>query len=168
MFDAVTLSEHGFNPSTLAASLQLQHPSPDSTSVNDRHMKAPQTYEGLMALNTSLKTRVSELDLINELFRGRVSQLEQSEAAARRAEMVARDAEAHLRRSLEESQQREEELKRKISALEQRLGTDSTQDHDTTNDNDDVTEPDGKKIRLSDVVEYDLESTAKQPEESQS
>lgn len=167
MFDAVTLSEHGFNPSTLAASLQLQHPSPDSTSANDRHMKAPQTYEGLMALNTSLKTRVSELDLINELFRGRVSQLEQSEAAARRAEMVARDAESLLRRSLEESQQREEELKRKISALEQRLGT-GTQDHDTTNDNDGIMEPDGKKIRLSDVVEYDLEPTAKQPEEAQS
>lgn len=116
-----------------------------------------------MALNTSLKTRVSELDLINELFRGRVSQLEQSEAAARRAEMVARDSESRLRHSLDESQNREDELRRRISELEHRLGA---QDHSMLDD--DVMEPDGKKIRLSDVVEYDLDGTAKQPQEIQS
>ncbi|KAL1956902.1 hypothetical protein VTO42DRAFT_6649 [Malbranchea cinnamomea] len=163
MFDAVTLSEHGFNPSTLT-SLQLQHPSPNSTtSSNERHLEAPQTYEGLLAANTSLKTRVSELELINQLFRGRVSQLEQNEAAARRSEMMLRDSEARLRRSLEESQKREEELKRKVAELEQRLGA-----HDQGVLNEGAVEPDGKKIRLSDVIKYDLDPSSRQAEEGQS
>ncbi|EDN10170.1 hypothetical protein HCAG_05973 [Histoplasma mississippiense (nom. inval.)] len=73
MFDSVTLSDHSFNPSTaVLPSLQLHNPSISSTSsANDRHLEAPQTYEGLLAANTSLKTRINELELINELFRGK-------------------------------------------------------------------------------------------------
>ncbi|KAJ5595986.1 GATA type zinc finger protein asd-4 [Penicillium hetheringtonii] len=106
-----------------------------------------------------LKTRVSELDLINELFRGRVAELEQSDASARRSEMIARDSEARLRRSLEESQRREEELKRHVSELEQQLGTTSSLDLDSS-------EPQAKRIRLSDMVEQSSEeppSQAKSP-----
>lgn len=38
-----------------------------------------------MAQNNSLRTRVSELEVINELFRGRVAELEGAEQAARNA-----------------------------------------------------------------------------------
>ena len=43
--------------------------------------------DALIAVNNKLKTRVAELELVNDLFRGRVSELESSEAAARRAEI---------------------------------------------------------------------------------
>ncbi|KAK2791025.1 hypothetical protein FQN53_007214 [Emmonsiellopsis sp. PD_33] len=160
MFDSVTLSDHSFNPTATALpSLQLHQQSTTSTSSpNDRNLEAPQTYEALLAANTSLKTRVSELDLINELFRGRVAELEQSDAAARRAEMILRDSESRLRQSLEESQKREEGLKRRISELEQVLA-----DRDTLQGNASPAEPQSKKIRLSDVVDYSPESLDKSP-----
>lgn len=123
----------------------------------DRHLEVPQTYEGLLAANTSLKTRVSELEVINELFRGRVAELEQSDATARRSEMIARDSEARTRRSLEESQRREDELKRRISELEQQLS-----EHGLFQGNG-ANEPAMKKIRLSDVVDYEAVNGPKSP-----
>lgn len=146
MFDSVTRGDGTLASSGSLPSLPLRQPSPD------RHPDSPQTYESLLALNTSLKTRVSELDLINELFRGRVTELEQSDASARRSEMIARDSEARLRRSLEESQRREEDLKRRVAELER------TSDGDSS-------EPSSKRIRLSDMVETGEEpqSQAKSP-----
>lgn len=159
MFDSVTLGEQGFNPSTSLPALQLRNPSPISTSsINDRLFDGPQTYEGLLAANTSLKTRVSELEVINELFRGRVAELEQSDATARRSEMVMRDSEARLRRSVEEAQTREEELKRRIFDLELQLG-----DQGSYSGNLGVDEHRAKKIRLSDMVDYGAESQTKSP-----
>ena len=95
----------------------------------------PQTHEQLIANNSSLKTRVRELELINELFRGRLSQLEQQEAAARRGHEVAgveqtqlrnqleasQDAENQLRAQLEDSHRRENSLKRRLDELELEL-----------------------------------------------
>jgi GATA-binding protein len=160
MFDSVTLSDHGFNPSTSLPSLQPQHPSPGSTSsANDRHAETPLTYEGLLAVNTSLKTRVSELEVINELFRGRVAELEQSDAAARRSEMIARESESRLRRSLEDAQRREEDLKRRLGEFEFDLS-----ERDKKNQNSNPVEPHLKKIRLSDVVDYSVDSPAKSPQ----
>ncbi|QPG94929.1 hypothetical protein C2857_007347 [Epichloe festucae Fl1] len=92
----------------------------------------PQTHEQLIAHNSSLKTRVSELEVINELFRGRLSQLEQQEAAARRGQEVAgveqtqlreqleatQESEAQLRAQLEDSHRRENNLKRRLDELE--------------------------------------------------
>lgn len=153
MFDSVTRGDNALNSSGSLASLPLRQPSP---SAVERQLDSPQTYESLLALNTSLKTRVSELDLINELFRGRVAELEQSDASARRSEMIARDSEARLRRSLEESQRREEDLKQRVSDLERQLGT-SAGDGDSS-------EPQAKRIRLSDVVEQSPEES---PEQSQ-
>lgn len=159
MFDSVTLGEQGLNTSTSLPNLQLRNPSPTSTSsVNDRLFDAPQTYEGLIAANTSLKTRVSELEVINGLFRGRVAELEQSDATARRSEMVMRDSEARLRRSAEEAQTREEELKRRIFELELQLG-----EHGTYASNISLDEHPPKKIRLSDMVDYGAESQPKSP-----
>ncbi|PCH03272.1 hypothetical protein PENOC_039660 [Penicillium occitanis (nom. inval.)] len=162
MFDSVTLGDSSFNPANTLPALQLRQPSPGSTSsmAVDRHLEVPQTYEGLLAANTSLKTRVSELEVINGLFRGRVAELEQSDATARRSEMIARDSEARLRRSLEDSQLREEDLKRRISELEQQLSDHSGSGSFQGNGSN---EPAMKKIRLSDVVDYEAVNAAKSP-----
>lgn len=166
MFDSVTVGDHNFNQSNTLPALQLRQPSPGSTSsVVDRHLEAPQTYEGLLAANTSLKTRVSELEVINELFRGRVAELEQSDATARRSEMIVRDSEVRLRRSLEDAHRREDELKRRISELEQQLAErnnlNSTQN--TPSNSNGSGEPLTKKIRLSDVVDYPSAEPSKSP-----
>ncbi|WAO85287.1 GATA-type domain-containing protein [Fusarium falciforme] len=101
----------------------------------DRKMEAPQTHEQLIAHNSSLKTRVSELEVIIELFRGRLSQLEQQEAVARSGQQVAgaeqtqlrsqleatRESEAQLRAQLEDSHRRENSLKRRLDDLELEL-----------------------------------------------
>ncbi|KAJ4315225.1 GATA zinc finger protein 3 [Fusarium piperis] len=101
----------------------------------DRKMEAPQTHEQLIAHNSSLKTRVSELEVIIELFRGRLSQLEQQEAVARSGQQVAgaeqtqlrsqleatRESEAQLRAQLEDSHRRENNLKRRLDDLELEL-----------------------------------------------
>ncbi|KAJ5168478.1 Zinc finger NHR/GATA-type [Penicillium canariense] len=160
MFDQVTA---GRGDSSLSSSgglptLPLRQPSP---SAVDRQLDSPQTYESLLALNTSLKTRVSELDLINELFRGRVAELEQSDASARRSEMIARDSEARLRRSLEESQRREDDLKRRINELERQMGSSGSIDADSS-------EPSAKRIRLSDMVEHSPEGSPAQPKSPKS
>jgi GATA-binding protein len=104
----------------------------------DRGLDSPQTQEQLIANNSSLKTRVRELEFINELFRGRLSQLEQQEAAASealrgqevagvehtqmRAQLDAsRDTENQLRVQLEDSHRRENNLKRRLDELELEL-----------------------------------------------
>ncbi|POS86028.1 hypothetical protein EPUL_002824 [Erysiphe pulchra] len=101
---------------------------------------AYQTYEQLLAQNSSLKTRVSELEVINELFRGRVAQLEQDENMARRGEQINRDINEDLTRKLEESQRRENQLKHRLDDVEQGL----IQAREGT--------PRVRKIRVSDMV----------------
>ncbi|KAJ5991418.1 hypothetical protein N7499_003834 [Penicillium canescens] len=150
MFDSVTLGDN-MNSSSSLPSRQMRQPSP---SAVDRQLDSPHTFESLLALNTSLKTRVSELEFVNELFRGRVTELEQSDASARRSEMIVRDSEVRLRRSLEDSQRREEDLKRRVSDLERQIGTSSAGDAESG-------EPSAKKIRLSDVVETSEEAQTK-------
>jgi GATA-binding protein len=86
-------------------------PSPANSSINGSHLEAPLPYESLAAQNTALKTRVSEMELINDLFRNRVTELENSENAAR-------DTEAKLRAELEEIKQRESDLKRRLEEFE--------------------------------------------------
>ncbi|KAL4920193.1 hypothetical protein BDW62DRAFT_216417 [Aspergillus aurantiobrunneus] len=161
MFDSVTVGDHTSQlPSGLPA-VQLRQPSPTSTSAPaDRHHEAPQTYEDLLAANTSLKTRVSELDLINGLFRGRVAELEQSDATARRSEMILRDSEVRLRRSLDDAQRREDDLKRRISELERQLSDQINGEHPS---HDNPLEPLAKKMRLSDVVEQPSNPPTKSP-----
>ncbi|RDH32271.1 hypothetical protein BDQ94DRAFT_145769 [Aspergillus welwitschiae] len=162
MFDSVTIGDHGLNQPNALPSVQPRQPSPTATSAAvDRHLESPQTYDGLLAANTSLKTRVSELEFINELFRGRVTELEQSGATARRSEMIVRDSEVRLRRSLEEAQRREDDLKRRISELERQL-TDQTSSANPAG-NDSPSEPLAKRMRLSDVVEQPAESPTKSP-----
>lgn len=80
----------------------------------DRSLDAPMTHEQLIATNSSLKTRVSELEVINELFRGRLSQLEQQEAAARRGQEVAGAEQSQLRAQLEAAQESERQLRNQL------------------------------------------------------
>lgn len=101
----------------------------------DRNSDPPQTHEQLIAYCAGLKTRVSELDFINELFRGRLSQLEQQEAAARSANEAAtaeqtqlrqqleasKESEAQLRAQLDDVHSRENSLKRRLDELELEL-----------------------------------------------
>lgn len=104
-------------------------------------MDVPQTFEQLLAANASLKTRVSELEVINELFRGRVTQLEQDEANARRGEEMRRTSEAALRVLLEDSQRRENQLKHRLDDVEREL-----------NDLRDSTGPPAKKMKMADMT----------------
>lgn len=99
-----------------------------------------QTPEQLIAENSSLKTRVSELEVINELFRGRVTQLEQDEANARRGEEMRRESEHTLIARLDESQRRENQLKRRLDDVEREL-------HDMKDG-----APPAKKMRVADMV----------------
>ncbi|KAH8597284.1 hypothetical protein B0O99DRAFT_89832 [Bisporella sp. PMI_857] len=99
-----------------------QSPGRSASPMNGhRGLDIPQTYEQLIAENSSLKTRVSELEVINELFRGRVHQLEQDEANARRGEDMRRESEHNLSIRLEESQRRENQLKSRLDDLEKEL-----------------------------------------------
>ncbi|KAI9867515.1 MAG: hypothetical protein M1813_009074 [Trichoglossum hirsutum] len=147
-FDGISHSDNVFLPSPSLPSLHLNQPSPGSTSSLDRQQEPSQSYESLSSANTSLKTRVSELEVINDLFRGRVAELEQSESNARRGEMIRRDAEEHLRRVLDDTQRREQDLKRRVSELEKEIA-----------DLKESSGPPAKKIRVSDMVEDSLVST---------
>ncbi|KAF2402073.1 hypothetical protein EJ06DRAFT_491996 [Trichodelitschia bisporula] len=110
MFDSVSLSDPSF-PSPSLPHFSFRHGSPSASSVNGAHLEPPPTYEGLLAQATGLKTRVSELEVINDLFRGRVTELEVSQAEARRAE-------SGLRIERKEAAMREMELKRRVEELE--------------------------------------------------
>ncbi|MCJ1400351.1 hypothetical protein MMC11_003556 [Xylographa trunciseda] len=138
MFDHASLTDQPFNHSPSLPAMHLRHPSPGSTiSLNDRHLEPPPTYDVLQQQNTTLKTRVSELEVINNLFRDRVHELEQND---RRAQMV----QDQLRQALDHSKQQENELKRRIDDLER--------DYADLRDMD--SPPHAKRPRMSDVSEY--------------
>ncbi|KAH0612562.1 uncharacterized protein H6S33_008942 [Morchella sextelata] len=130
------------SPSPLPGLNSFNHPSPGSTSsLHDRHMEQPTpTLDSLMSTNSKLKTRVAELELVNDLFRTRVNELEQSEANARQKEITRREVEAQLRVLLSDSTKREEELKRKLEDAERELN-EFRGDHQR------------KKVRVSDLTE---------------
>ncbi|KAI1209910.1 uncharacterized protein F4807DRAFT_467430 [Annulohypoxylon truncatum] len=96
---------------------------------DQQQMDVPQTHEQLIAANSSLKTRVSELELVNELYRGRLQQLEQDMQNAdnyrHSAENSAKEAvterlqREEIQRHLEESHRRENILKRRLDEMEQ-------------------------------------------------
>lgn len=155
-FDGSALNEHQFHhgsPSMLSQHLRAPSPGHSESSMNgDRNMDGPQTYEQLIAANASLKTRVSELEVINELFRGRVTQLEQDEANARRGEDMRRDAEMVATVRLEDSQRRENQLKRKIDDLENEIA-------ELRKELADNSDRPAKKMRLADMVEETEAST---------
>ncbi|KAB2572487.1 putative gata transcription factor protein [Lasiodiplodia theobromae] len=148
MFDGVTLNGHEFHSPSLPSFMPHRQPSPSASSVNgSSHLEPPMSYDGLATTNTALKTRVSELEVINDLFRGRVTELEQSEQRARQDEAHARDHEKRLQQDLDESHAREAELKRRVEELEAELAEYRGDSHRQ------------KRMRLSDLVESPPAST---------
>ena len=92
------MNDQAFQPSPSIPGLHLSHPSPGSTSsLIDRHLESPQTYEQLFAANTQLRTKVSELEVINIM---------QRESAAREASDFSSEV---------------DDLKRRIQELEHSL-----------------------------------------------
>jgi len=72
----------------------------------------------LHAQNAHLRTRVSELEVINDLFRGRVGELEQAEHEARRATSV-KDTEVEQHKAeLEAANASIAELRKRVADLE--------------------------------------------------
>ncbi|KAJ9629613.1 GATA zinc finger protein 3 [Taxawa tesnikishii (nom. ined.)] len=139
LFDNVSLTEPAFHSPSLPA-FALRQPSPSASSLNGSHLEPPQTYGDLAATSGHLKTRVSELEVINDLFRGRVTELEQSEQEARRNEAMAREAADRYKADLDTALLREAELKRRIEHLETELAEFKSQ------------APPQKRQRLSDII----------------
>jgi len=63
---------------------------------------------------TSIKTRVSELEVINDLFRGRVTELEAMEREATRQTKIALEDKERMRMELDEAKRRIEMLEREL------------------------------------------------------
>lgn len=91
MFDGVTLHDASFGGSPSLPPLNLGHPSPGNLDVS---------YEQLLAANTNLRTRVSELEVIN---------------------MVYSDNEGGLRAERDIAVRERDDLKRRVNELEQQL-----------------------------------------------
>lgn len=148
IFDNVSLTEPNFNSPSLP-SFALRQPSPSAASMNGNHVEHNHAYADPVANSSHLKTRVSELEVINDLFRGRVAQLEQSEQAARRTADLARDAADRYRADLDASLSREQDLKRRVDQLEEEL--DALRGHSAAP---------SKRARLSDVARDEPEVSA--------
>ena len=111
------------------------HDGRPQSPMNGDRLDMPQTHEQLLATNASLKTRVSELEVIQELYRGRIQQLEQEEVNRQAQEKskaeadeqlhaqlaVMNETQAQLQKELEESHRRENMLKRRLDELEVEL-----------------------------------------------
>ncbi|GAM84554.1 hypothetical protein ANO11243_025500 [Dothideomycetidae sp. 11243] len=148
LFDNVSLAESAFQSSLPA--FNLRHPSP-SPSALDASQAVPSYPDANASTNGSgpagtLKTRVSELEVINDLFRGRVAELEASENEARRAEASARDEVSRLRAELDASRASEEQLKRRVEQLEADLATSTAA----------CENGERKRVRLSDASDLSL------------
>ncbi len=155
VFDGVTLEGHTFHPSSGLPNFALRQPSPSPSSMNgSASLEPPLSYDALLAANNVLKTRVSELEVINGLFRGRVAELERCEEEAQRAVAAARDAEMAARKELHELGEtlgRELGLKRRPDDIDPELDADSADLRDG--------QPRQKKMRLSDIVDESRAST---------
>jgi GATA-binding protein, other eukaryote len=123
LFDTVTLPHDTFASPTLPFPAPARHPSPSSLSLNgsstahqagqpqSSHLDAPpppdgQSYDQLQAQIATFRTRISELEVINDLFRGRVAELEQGE----------REARSEAARMVEENRRLREEVERSKAA----------------------------------------------------
>lgn len=147
-----------------SATAEGRAPSP----LNGERLDAPQTQEQLLAANSSLKTRVSELEVINDFIRGRLEQLETYGAGPREGEVSQTEtqlrtqleattkAEAELRAQLEDSHRRENNLKRRLDELEVELkeAKDALEAHESGREK--------KKPRVADVAEESEETSTPQ------
>lgn len=138
IFDTVSLPSDNFASPSLP-SFALRQGSPSASSLNGAsQLDPPQSYDALAAQNSQFRTRISELEVINDLFRGRVSELEGSEREARK------ETDQH-RQQLSWAETKLQEAEAKIEELQKRLA-----------DSDD-SGPAHKKARSSESAEDDKE-----------
>ncbi|KAJ9154810.1 GATA type zinc finger protein asd-4 [Pleurostoma richardsiae] len=176
MYNAHLPLYHGVeDPQLQAQSLPgfaVSAPSPGRapSPLNGERLDVPQTHEQILAANSSLKTRVSELEVINDFIRGRLEQLETYQATQRegaepsqaeaqlRAQLEATTkSETELRAQLEDSHRRENNLKRRLDELEVELKEtkDSLEAYESGR---------AKKLRVADMVKDEAETAT--PESS--
>ena len=93
MFDSVNLADQGFGGSPSLPPLNLNQPSPTNLDGSG-------SYEAITSANTNLRTRVSELEVIN---------------------MVYSDNENSLRSERDTAIRERDDLKRKLEELEKQL-----------------------------------------------
>lgn len=149
IFDNVSLTEPNYH-SPSVPHLMIRQASPSAASINGSHLDANHGYAD-PSTNSNLKTRVSELEVINDLFRGRVAELEQSEQAARRNADFHRDSADRYRLDLDASLAREKDMKRRIDQLEAEVEAYRQ------------TPPAPKRARLSDIVRDEPERVNTSP-----
>lgn len=93
---------------------------PQSPMNGDR-MDIPQTHDQLLTTNSQLKTRVSELEVIQELYRGRIQQLEQEQQASQQVRQQenggAAENDAQLRAQLEAANDVNNQLRVQIETI---------------------------------------------------
>lgn len=132
----------------------------------------PQTHEEMLALNSGLKTRIDELEVINDLIQRRLQHYEtygtgaapatgaglvdgghdaaQLEAQLRAQIDALAGSEAQLRSQLEESHRRENAMKRRLDEMEQELkeAKESVDTHENGR---------AKKLRLTETTDGEPE-----------
>lgn len=101
--------------------LSYRQGSPSSLLNGAGHYDRPPSYDELLSLNDTLKTRVSELEVINDLFKGRVAELENTEAEKHRKleEVLAREADLRQRLEAMEREHGGQENAKQETALEE-------------------------------------------------
>ena len=77
-----------------------------------RNVEPPRIYERLLQDNSSLKTRVTELEVISDLYRSTIGQYEQG--GALQAEIVPQPVESQLKQTRDQALRREEALKGQV------------------------------------------------------
>ena len=102
--------------------------------MNDRHLEPPPTYDALIQINTALRTRVTELEVINDLYR--------EHSGAPQAEMISQDSNSQYRQMLDQEQREKEALKRQVEELEREVAELRGE------------QPPAKRVRVSDASEY--------------
>jgi GATA-binding protein len=118
IFDTVSLSSDAFASSSLPAFIRQPSPSASSINGNAANLEPPQSYDALQAQNQHLRTRVSELEVINDLFRGRVTELELAEQDARRAEKMKDEEVERYKSDLDTANAKVEDLQKRLAELE--------------------------------------------------
>nr|POE94504.1 gata type zinc finger protein asd-4 [Quercus suber] len=118
IFDTVSLPSDSFASPSIPA-FALRPASPSASSVNGTsHLEPPQSYDAVVAQNKDFRTRVSELEVINDLFRGRVSELEQSEQEARGQSQSKAEELERTKSDLEAADRRIKELEKRLAEYE--------------------------------------------------
>lgn len=126
LFDTASLPSEAFASPSLPA-FSLRQPSPSASSLNgsgaaNGNGDSAPSYETLSSQNNQLRTRVSELEVINDLFRGRVAQLEQHERDARRGEQAKEEEVARLRADLQAAEARAKSLEQRLAEQQHEEG----------------------------------------------